>query len=137
MTSLKQDAMNNGATVRQLQGQVQQLTNALNQSRAQQQQLNQSMMVLVSQVQQLTAQVKVLAQPKPVKVGKAVPKAPPVPVITYQLRAVVPGRAWIVASDGQSQSVAVGDHVEQYGTVQSIDADAGVVITTSGKTIKF
>ncbi len=137
LTSLKSDSMNNGAVIRQLQAQVQQLTNALNQARAQQQQSNQSLMILVSQVQQLTAQVKALTQPKLVKVGKAAPKVDLAPVITFQLRAVVPGRAWIVGSDGQSQSVAVGDHVDQYGTVQSIDADAGVVITTSGKTIKF
>lgn len=137
LTNLKQDTMNNSSAVRELQGQVQQLTNALNQARVQQQQANQNVLVLAGQVQQLIGQVKVLAQPKPVKIEKAVPKAAPVPVITYQLRAVVPGRAWIVASDGQSQSVAVGDHVEQYGAVQSIDADAGVVITTSGKTIKF
>lgn len=136
LASLKQDAMNNGTVVRQLQGQVQQLTNTLNQTRAAQQQLNQSLMVLVGQVQQLTAEVKVLAHPKPVA-HKPVPKAAPAPVITFQLRAVVPGRAWIVGSDGQSHSVTVGDHIPQYGNVQSIDADAGIVITTSGKTIKF
>ncbi len=137
LTSLKQDAVTNSAVIRQLQGQVQDFNNSLNQTRASQQQLNQSLMILVGQVQQLTTEVKVLAQPKPVKVVVAAPKAKPAPVITFQIRAVVPGRAWIVGSDGQSQSVAVGDHVPQYGSVQSIDADAGVVLTTSGKTIKF
>ena len=137
LTSLKQDAVTNSSVIRQLQGQVQDFNNSLNQTRASQQQLNQSLMILVGQVQQLTTEVKVLAQPKPVKVAVAAPKAKPAPVITFQIRAVVPGRAWIVGSDGQSQSVAVGDHVPQYGSVQSIDADAGVVLTTSGKTIKF
>jgi intracellular multiplication protein IcmG len=136
LTSLRQDAVNSNGVVRQLQGQVQDLTNTLNQSRASQQQLNQSLMVLMGQVQQLTAEVKVLSQPKPVKAAPP-PKEKPVPVITFQIRAVVPGRAWIVGSDGQSQSVAVGDTVPQYGNVVSIDADAGVVITSSGKTIKF
>jgi intracellular multiplication protein IcmG len=137
--SLKEDSLNNSNNLNQLQSQVQQLTSALNQSRSQQQQLGQSVMLLATQVQQLSAQVKVLSQPKLVKIAAPVPvvKKPEAPAITYQLRAVVPGRAWIVASDGQSQSVAVGDHVQQYGVVQSIDADAGVVITTSGKTIKF
>lgn len=137
LTSLKQDAVTSSAVVRQLQGQVQDLANALNQTRANQQQLNQSLMVLVAQVQQLSTDVKSLAQPKPVKIVPVAPKAPPVAVITYQIRAVVPGRAWIVSSEGESQSVAVGDAIPQYGVVQSIDADAGVVITTSGKTIKF
>jgi intracellular multiplication protein IcmG len=135
LNGLRQESINNNVAVRQLQGQVVQLTNSLSQSRAAQQQLNQSLMVLVGQVQQLTAEVKTLAHPKPA----AAPAAPKKlePVITYQLRAVVPGRAWIVDSDGESHSVAVGDTVRQYGNVQSIDADTGVVITTSGKTIKF
>src|SRR5262249_21743286 len=132
---LKEDSLNNANNLNQLQSQVSQLTSALSQSRSQQQQLSQSVMLLATQVQQLTAQVRVLSQPKPVKVAAPAPvvKKPEAPAITFQLRAVVPGRAWIVASDGQSQSVAVGDHVQQYGVVQSIDADAGVVITTSGK----
>lgn len=136
LTSLKQDAENSSGVARQLQGQVQQLTDNLLQTRADQQQLTESLMLLAGQVQQLTAEVKVFTQPKPVKVIKVAPKAT-APVITFQIRAIVPGRAWIVGSDGQSQSIAVGDNVPQYGTVQSIDADAGVVITTSGKTIKF
>lgn len=139
INGLKEDSLNNTNNVNQLQNQVQQLASALSQSRSQQQQLSQSVMLLATQVQQLNAQIKILSQPKPVKVEAPAPvvKKVEVPVITYQLRAVVPGRAWIVASDGQSQSVAVGDHVQQYGVVQTIDADAGVVITTSGKTIKF
>jgi intracellular multiplication protein IcmG len=138
LTVLKQGSVTTTAAVQQLQGQVQQLNDSLSQSRAGQQQLAQSLMMLASQMQQLTAEVKILAQPKPeVKAPKAVVKADPAPVITFQLRAVVPGRAWIVGSDGRSLSVAIGDQVPQYGSVQSIDADAGVVITTSGKNIKF
>jgi len=137
LTGLKQDADNNATVIRQLQGQVQELTTVLNQTRTEQQQLNQSVIALSTQVQELTAEVKVLTHPKPVKIVKPAPAPVPLPVITYQLRAVVPGRAWVVGSDGQSHSVAVGDQIPQYGNVQSIDADAGVVITTSGKTIKF
>ena len=136
LTELKQESINNSVATRQLQSQVLQLTNSLNQTRTNQQQLNQSLMVLVGQVQQLTSELKTLSHPKPVKVEAPAPK-PVEKVITYQIRAVVPGRAWIVNSDGESQSVAIGDVVPQYGNVQSIDADTGVVITTSGKTIKF
>lgn len=137
LTALKQDSVNTSSAVQQLQGQVQQLNDSLIQSRSAQQQLAQSLMVLASQMQQLNAEVKVLAQPKPQAKPKPVIKADPAPVITFQLRAVVPGRAWIVGSDGRSLSVAIGDQIPQYGSVQSIDADTGVIITTSGKTIKF
>ncbi|GEM_PF-2962306 len=135
LTDLRQDSINNTVVIRQLQSQIAQLDNSLSQSRNTQQQLTQSLALLVGQVQELTGKVQELSKPKAVKA--ATPAAKPVPVITYQLRAVVPGRAWIVASDGQSQSISVGDAVPQYGNVQSIDADAGVVITSSGKTIKF
>lgn len=135
LTELRQESINNSVTIRQLQAQLSQMTNTANQTRAAEQQLNQSVAALAEQMQQLAAQVKVLAHPK-VKHVAAAPKVI-APAITFQLRAVVPGRAWIVGSDGQSHSVAVGDPVPPYGTVQSIDADAGVVITTSGKTIKF
>lgn len=135
LTGLKQDSINNAVIIRQLQRQVQQLDSSLSQSRMAQQQLNQSMMVLVGQLQKLTDEVKTLSHPKPVKVQQT---AKPVePVLTFQLRAIVPGRAWIVGSDGQSHSIAVGDKVPQYGNVQHINADEGVVITTSGKTIRF
>lgn len=137
LTTLKQDSINTSSAVQQLQGQVQQLNDSLAQSRSAQQQLAQSMVVLAGQMQQLTAEVKVLAQPKPEAKPKSVVKADPSPVITFQLRAVVPGRAWVVGSDGRSLSVTIGDQIPQYGSVQSIDADAGVIITTSGKTIKF
>ncbi len=136
VNGLKQDSINNTVAIRQLQRQVQQLDANLSQSRASQQQLNQSLMTLVNQVQQLTAEVKAAHAPKPVKAApvKVQPTAPP---ITFQLRAIVPGRAWVVGSDGQSISAAVGDTIPQYGTVQNINADEGVVLTTSGKTIRF
>ncbi len=135
VNGLKQDSINNTVAIRQLQRQVQQLDSNLNQSRASQQQLNQSMLVLVSQVQQLTAEVKAAHAPKLVKAPvKAKPAETP---ITFQLRAVVPGRAWVVGSDGQSLSVAIGDQIPQYGAVQTINADEGVVLTTSGKTVRF
>lgn len=136
VNGLKQDSINNTVAIRQLQRQVQQLDASLNQSRASQQQLNQSLMTLVNQVQQLTAEVKAAHAPKPAK-AEPVKVKPAEPPITFQLRAVVPGRAWVVGSDGQSLSVAVGDSIPQYGSVQNINADEGVVLTTSGKTIRF
>lgn len=48
------------------------------------------------------------------------------------LRAVVPGRAWLMDSKGDTTSVAVGDSLPYYGKVLSIDADAGTVTTSSG-----
>ena len=53
--------------------------------------------------------------------------------ITYNVQAVVPGRAWLMSSTGTSFSVAIGDKVEGLGVVVDIDALNGIVATSSGK----
>ena len=73
----------------------------------------------------------------PTKTGAARPKAPvmmpPEPVRpTFTIRALVPGRAWLQASDGQSITVINGDTVPGYGTVQDIDLNAGQVVLSDG-----
>lgn len=57
--------------------------------------------------------------------------------IIYHIRAIVPGRAWIVDQNGNARSVAVGDKLPQYGKIVHILADRGVVATSSGKVIEF
>ena len=48
------------------------------------------------------------------------------------LRAVVPGRAWLVDSQGRTYTVAEGDAVGNFGKIIQIDANAGRVVTSSG-----
>jgi intracellular multiplication protein IcmG len=48
------------------------------------------------------------------------------------LRAVIPGRAWLVDTQGRTYTVTQGDLVGNFGKVVQIDADAGRVITSSG-----
>jgi intracellular multiplication protein IcmG len=133
LSSLKQDAQNNQLTVNQLQNQIQDLHNSLNQSTSAQAQLNQSMVALTEQVKQLEQVVAATAKPT----GPAKKVAPlPAPIV-FHLRAIVPGRAWIVSSDGLSESIAQGDSVPQYGTVQIVDANRGMVLTSSGKVIGY
>ncbi len=74
-------------------------------------------------------------KPKKPAMAKKLTKAPI--KVHYNLRAVIPGRAWILGSDGSSVSVAVGSKINQYGTVQRIDPDNGLVVTSSGKVIGF
>lgn len=132
LNSLKQDEQTNQLTVSELQNQVQDLHNSLNQSTSAQAQLNQSMVALTEQVKQLE-QVVAATTRKPAVRKAALAPAP----IVFHLRAIVPGRAWIVSSDGLSESVAQGDSVPQYGTVQVVDANRGMVLTSSGKVIGY
>jgi len=48
------------------------------------------------------------------------------------LRAVVPGRAWLVDAAGKTLSVAVGDEISDYGKVEQIDDKTATVIMSSG-----
>ncbi|TAL63648.1 MAG: hypothetical protein EPN79_15960 [Burkholderiaceae bacterium] len=48
------------------------------------------------------------------------------------LKAVVTGRAWFQTTAGTTITASVGDNVPGYGTVEAIDADAGVVRFTNG-----
>lgn len=57
--------------------------------------------------------------------------------IKYYLQAVIPGRAWLMSTSGNSVTVRVGTVVQGYGIVKLIDAIQGRVMTSSGQIIKF
>jgi len=50
----------------------------------------------------------------------------------FTLRAVVPGRAWVVDADGRTVSIVKGSILGNYGTVTKIDSDQGKVYMSSG-----
>lgn len=133
ITNLKQDAANNNASVSQLQSQIEQLRGDLQNSQAQNQQLVNTLQALQEQLQQLNNKVDKLEKPKKI-VRK---KTRSLPHIAYHLKAIEPGRAWIQDQDGRSQTIRVGDELQQYGTVLAIDAERGDVITSSGKLITY
>ncbi len=135
LSNLKQSEQGSENSINQLQSQVQSLQNQLNQTTSQQGQTNQAMLALVQQMKILSQDVKTLTAKKaPASHKKAVPTPPP---IVFHLKAIVPGRAWIMSNDGLSESVSVGDTVPQYGTVQAVDANRGFVLTSSGKVIQY
>ena len=55
----------------------------------------------------------------------------------YYVEAVVPGRAWIQAANGETITVTVGEDIKGLGNVVSIDSMAGEVVTTSGEIVKY
>lgn len=71
--------------------------------------------------------------PRPI--AKPIAAEPPRP--TYTIRAMVPGRAWLQASDGQTMTVVNGDQVPAYGSVQDIDLNAGQVVLSDGTIIGY
>jgi intracellular multiplication protein IcmG len=59
------------------------------------------------------------------------------PLVQYNIQAVIPGRAWIVATNGTTLTVREGSKVPGYGLVKLIDPNQGRVITSSGRVIRF
>lgn len=52
------------------------------------------------------------------------------------VHAMIPGRAWLKGKEGRIMTVTEGDYIEGYGKVIAIDAGGGVVITSSGLTLR-
>ncbi len=134
LSSLKQDEQSNQSSLGQLQGQIQDLRNQLGQTTTQQAQVSQAMMAMVQQIKQLEQDVQAVTAKHGAAPKKVRPTPPP---MVFHLRAIVPGRAWIISNDGLSESVSEGDTVPQYGTVQVVDANRGMVLTSSGKVIGY
>lgn len=72
---------------------------------------------------------------KPKKVQHVVRKGIAYP--KYFLQAVIPGRAWLIATNGATLTVREGTVVAGYGMVKLIDPRQGRVTTSSGQVIRF
>ena len=57
--------------------------------------------------------------------------------VHYYIQAIIPGRAWLINSEGQTLTVRLGSNVPGYGSVQAIDPLQGRVRMSSGKILKF
>ncbi|MGV3739821.1 MAG: hypothetical protein ACO1N3_00815 [Gammaproteobacteria bacterium] len=57
--------------------------------------------------------------------------------VQYFLQAIIPGRAWLISSEGETLTVSRGTPLGSYGRVSFIDAASGRVLTSSGNTIIF
>ena len=124
-------------------------SNALDQTINQQQQaitqLQSNMETLQESVNTLTTSVSTLTQKfdaldskltKPV-VKQASRAASAPPPVTYFVRAMVPGRAWLQASNGSTLSVAAGNEVPGHGTVSNVALSSGQVIMSDGSVFTY
>lgn len=130
-------------TVLDLQNRVSEVHDQLSSVVAANAQLTQSVSALTAQVATLAAAVQDSEQKlaamtiKPAVNMKKPLYYPPAPVI-YVLKAVVPGRAWLIGSNGISVNVSVGSYLSNYyGAIRAIDANSGQVYTARGKVITY
>ncbi|KTD47088.1 protein IcmG (DotF) [Legionella rubrilucens] len=98
--------------------------------------LSQSVSLLAAKVEQQSQQIAVLTvRTKPKPVPHVVRKVTPRPV--YYIQAVIPGRAWLIATNGSTLTVREGSVIAGYGTVKLIDATQGRVVMSTGQIIRF
>jgi hypothetical protein len=94
--------------------------------------------------QQQKAQKTEAKKPEPAAAPTAAPVAAPAPaprrpqniVPTVSVHAIIPGRAWLRSDDGRIITVTQGDSIEGLGKVLRVDATEGVVVTSSGVTLR-
>jgi intracellular multiplication protein IcmG len=55
----------------------------------------------------------------------------------YFIQAVIPGRAWLIATNGATLTVREGTIIAGYGIVKLIDPNQGRITTSSGQIIRF
>jgi intracellular multiplication protein IcmG len=119
-----------------LSSQVNSINNNLNTMNTQISKMNQVIESLTTQVAKQSEVINVLmvrAKPKKV-VSVQRPVAQPV---IYFLQAVIPGRAWLIGTNGSTLTVREGSKVPGYGVVKLIDSLQGRVLTSSGQVIRF
>ncbi len=122
--------------VSSLSEQVATINNNVNNLNAQIANLNQVIGTLSNQMAKQSEVISVLiakAQPKKVKpVVRYVPQR-----VKYNIQAVIPGRAWLIGTNGSTITVREGTKVAGYGIVKLIDSMQGRVLTSSGQVIRF
>ncbi|MCH9643676.1 MAG: hypothetical protein K0U29_04080 [Gammaproteobacteria bacterium] len=133
LDNIRQGQQSNQSTLDELQTRVSTLKSSLTAANQSQSQLEQSVTELSSQVALLTKKIQTMQKPVK-KVHKHVKAAPQV---VYHVKAVLPGRAWVVGSDGSEKTITMGNHLANYGKIESINTDTGEVVTSSGKVIDF
>lgn len=100
--------------------------------------LNQVITTLATTVEQQSARITVLLAPKiEPKKNLMIMRRNMIPPLVYYIQAVIPGRAWLIATNGSTLTVREGTQVKGYGVVRLIDATQGRVIMSSGRVIRF
>lgn len=139
LTSLESRTNAANTRLEQLETMASELQNNVNQMQSQLSNLANSVQVLSNQITQQQADMSAFleAQKKPVVKKRAVRRGGFVSKKSYSIQGLVPGRAWLKDSSGESLTIQVGDNLPGYGTVEEIDPLAGKVKTSSGIIIRY
>lgn len=91
----------------------------------------------VEKLAQKSIEEKQVIKPMVSKVQRSTVTKPKILPMIYEVKAVVPGRAWIQSDNGILTSIELGETLVGYGKVESIDVVQGVVKLSSGAEIHY
>ncbi len=130
--------------------QIQTLQNRVNNLSNSVSQMQDSLNTIVNQLNTITQKLseqeeKLATMKRPVVVKRkvhrprAVVKRPKkvVPKTVYHIQAMMPGRAWLISSDGFTINVTTGSSIPGYGVVRGIYPTRGVVTTSTNAIIRY
>lgn len=141
LLEMQKNMQNNLATMNEKMNQLNAQLNSLNANNQMlQQQLGQMVSKLQS-MQQSMAEAVAAAKARP-QIKKTIRSSehgyrPMMPKIHYYVQAIIPGRAWLVNSQGKTITLRVGSSLAGYGIVKAIDAQQGRVLMSTGKIFVF
>lgn len=141
LMEMQRNLQNNLATVNEKMNQLNIQLNSLNANNQMFQQQIGQLIAKLQSMQQSMEEAIAAAKARPqirssVRHGDHVYR-PVMPKIHYYVQAIIPGRAWLVSSQGQTLTLRVGSTLPGYGIVKSIDADQGRVMMSTGKVFIF
>ncbi|GGI89892.1 type IVB secretion system protein IcmG/DotF [Legionella impletisoli] len=118
-----------------ISNQMTSMSSTVNQMASQIAQLNQLISTLNDKIEEQSQDIQRLrVKPKPVrKVVRRVVK----PITKCYVQALIPGRAWLICTNGATLTVREGSTIPGYGLVKLIDPHQGRVMTSSGQIIRF
>lgn len=92
---------------------------------------------LTNQVAKQSEEINILMARSQPKVVHKIQTKIRIPRTIYYIQAVIPGRAWLIGTNGSTLTVREGTKIAGYGIVKLIDSMQGRVLTSSGQVIKF
>ncbi len=137
VSTIEQTQQTVRAEVNSVGEQVGTVNNNINNLNTQIANLNHVIENLTKQVAKQSEEINILMKRSQPKVVHKIQTKIRLPRTIYYIQAVIPGRAWLIGTNGSTLTVREGTKIAGYGIVKLIDSLQGRVLTSSGQVIRF
>ncbi len=122
---------------RELQSHLQAFDSELSDIKSTLADLNSRLGNMNEQTQMLTTQQEAFLQKQQKAETKLAKRKKAIPKPIYYVRAIIPGRVWLILQDGSTLTLGVGDKLAGYGVITVIDPNQGTITLSSGAIIGY